>query len=174
MPTIGISTVPATAATWATATARIAGPDSPPERPPSQASTARSDPHRPQRVDQRDRVGAAVLRGRRGRGPDVGAIGRQLDDQRLGGERSDLSDQFPELAGIGADVEAGADIRAADTFSSNAATSVAVGQPDDQLGELGRCRPHHVGDQRHAEPAEHRQVGLDVAVAGRGWAGRSS
>ena len=56
----------ATAATCASATARIAGPDRPPVPPPSHARpldrpALGRERHRPQRVDQRHRVGAGVL-----------------------------------------------------------------------------------------------------------------
>ena len=66
-----------------------------------------------QRVDQRDGVGAGLLGGLRD-GGDVGGVRRQLDDQRLGRQRADLAEQRGELARVGADVEAGLDVRAGD------------------------------------------------------------
>ena len=72
----------------ASATGRTAGPESPPRPAPSQGrSVAGSMAARLQRVDQRDGVGAALLGGDRDRGR-VGDVRRQLDDQRLGGQRA--------------------------------------------------------------------------------------
>src|ERR1700722_7988854 len=58
-----------------------------------------------QRVDQRDGVGTAFLRGQRA-SRDVSAVGRQLDDQRLAQLCSDGAQHTLQRDRVGADVKA--------------------------------------------------------------------
>ena len=112
MPMTGIATLAATSETCASAIGRIAGPDRPPFPPPSHGSRAsRRERPRSQRVDQRHRVRPTRLRAGGAR-RDVGGVGRELDDQRLGGTRAQHRQQGLELARIGPDVQAGRDVGA--------------------------------------------------------------
>ena len=114
MPTSGSATAAATARSCCSAIGRTAGP----ERPPWPAARAgapvrRIDRARLQRVDQRDRVGPALLGGDRDRGR-VGDVGRQLHDQRLRGQRAQRLQQRHGLGRLLADDQARVDVRAGD------------------------------------------------------------
>ena len=72
-----------------------------------------SQRHPPDRVDQRQRAGPGLLGGRATAATSV-AFGRQLDDQRLVGQRPDRVQQPRDLVRVGAHHQPGLDVRAGD------------------------------------------------------------
>ena len=169
MPTTGIATRAATAATCASATARIAGPDSPPVPPPSHGAALAGAPgrerHRAQRVDQRDGVGAARLGGPRA-GGHVGGVGRELDDQRLARARAHRAHDRLELQRVGADVEAGLDVRAGHVQLDRRDLRARARRPRTSARELLGARAHDVRDQRHGRAARLAGAAM-LASSGR-------
>ena len=166
MPTTGIATRAATAATWASATARIAGPDSPPVPPPSHgvapalAARARRERHRAQRVDQRDGVGAALLRPPARRPATSAVFGVSLT---ISGLRVLAAHRAHDLLAAARDrrrCRGPVCTFGQDTFSSIAAISArcVAGLARARASSAAR-RAHHVRDQRHRQRrASSRQV----------------
>ena len=104
----------ATSAVRASATGRTAGPERPPlPCPEPRRSGDRIDSRRPKRVDQGERIRAAVLR-RLGDRPDLRDVGRQLHDQRLRGQRADPVHERPHLPRLAAHDASRLHVRAGD------------------------------------------------------------
>ena len=115
-------------ATWASATGRIAAPESPPVPPPSHARTSLGPGDEPAAGACEDRAAGAsanarsVLTSESASAPPASAalahsrharaVGGQLDDQWLGRERPYARHDVLQLGGIGADVKAGMDVGA--------------------------------------------------------------
>ena len=163
-------------ATCASATARTAGPDTPPVPPPSHGSPGRRGckRHAAQRVDQRDGVGAVRLGG----GGDVGrrrAVRRQLDDQRLGAcSGRTASSSARRLARVGAHDQPGLDVRAGDVELERG-DLVALGERRDERRDLARgVKPMTLTISGTGSSASCGQVLREVAVAGPCSAARSS
>ena len=157
MPITGIDDRGRDPRTWSSATARTAGPERPPLPAPSQASSVRgSSRGGPQRVDQRDRVGAALL-GRQRRPPPArrrSASASRSAASRSAGARPRAAPASPSGCSptISPDLTLGQE-----TFSSSAATSARAADALDQPRELvvaGRPSP-----RRSAAPAARRARG---------------
>ena len=123
---------------------------------PRPSGAARVQRHAADRVDERDGIGAVALGGG-GDGRGRGAVGRQLDDQRLGRARAHGVEQRRRLAGVGAHQQPGPDVRARDVELDRAHLG-ARGDRRDQLPDIGMARAHDVDDQRHRERRELGQV----------------
>ena len=146
-----------------------AGPAAEPRRPPARGC----ERHRAQRVDERDGVGAGGLGGLRRRAATSAVFGVSLTISGLAVSGRTRATQRAELGRVGADVEAGLDVRAGDVELDRGDLVAGVDRLDERGDLVGR-RAHDVRDQRHGQPRELGQVVLEVAVAGPCWAGRSS
>ncbi len=142
---------------------RAAGPAPPAARPAPRAAVTGREPAdragrsaRLQRVDQRDRVGAALLRPDRDR-RRVGDVGRQLDDQRLRGQRPQGFEQGRRLGRLLADDQARVDVGAGDV-ELDRRHLLALRDPLDQARELLVAGAHHGDDQRHRQLGQLRQI----------------
>ena len=117
IPITGISTRAATAATWASATARIAGPRETAGAPPSHGRA-------PAVAAGASAIARSVLISDTASAPpscaatrtarDIGGVRRQLDDQRLAVRARTARTTRLQLARVGADVEARLHVRAGD------------------------------------------------------------
>ena len=159
IPITGIDTASATAPTCCSATARTAGPESPPRPAPSQGRSGRRvDRRRLQRVDQRDRVGSALLGGDGDR-RRVGDVGRQLHDQRLGGERPQRPQQRRGLLRLLADDQSRVDVGAGDV------------ELERRRPRRGRRPPRRAGrTPRRSSPSPRRSAAPAARRAGAGRA----
>ena len=111
----GSDTRAATSPTCASAIARTAGPETPPVPPPSHGSAgSRGSRAMPRSVLISETASAPCCLGGRGDLARRRAVGRQLDDQRLGRVRADRVEQAGDLARVGADHQPGLDVRAGD------------------------------------------------------------
>ena len=127
--------------------ARTAGPDSPPV-PPARASgvaalrrgapRARRERHRAQRVDQRDRVRAAVLGRPRAQRPRRRVLGVSLTISGLRVRGRTVRDDVLQLARDRRRCRGPSATFGQDTLSSTAAISSRASQASTQLGELRR------------------------------------
>ena len=146
-----------TARSWCSAIGRTAGPERPPW-PAAERGLAGSgiDRARLQGVDQRDGVGAALFGGDRDR-RRVGDVGRQLDDQRLLGQRAQRFQQRRGLGRVLADDQAGVDIGTGDVQLDRGDSSRSPTASTSRANSswLGR---HHRDDQRHRQLRQLRQV----------------
>ena len=173
MPIRGISTAAPTARSWCSATVRTAGPERPPLPAASAGSAAgRVERRRLERVDQRDRVGPALLGGDRDRG-GLGDVGRQLHDQRLRGQRPQRRQQRLGLGRLLADDQAGVDVRAGDVELDRGDLLPLRRRPR----PAGRtARGSSPSPRRSAAPAARRAAAGPRRGSRRGpcWAARSS
>ena len=113
-------------------------PDVPPVRPPSHGSPVFGSSAMPRTVLISDtRVGAGLLRGLGDR-RDVAGVRGELDDQRLGGQRSDPLEQRAISSGS-APMISPVSTFGHETFSSSALTTSSLGE------RLGRAQPPRRG-----------------------------
>ena len=154
---------PRRVATCSRAIARIAGPETPPVRPPSHGSRVCGWSAIPLSVLTSETASAPALLGGRRDGRGLGRVRRELHDQRLLGLRADPLDRRGRLGRIGAHDEAGLDVRARDVQLDH---RHLVARPDgrDERRELVAAEAHHRDDQRHGQLGELRQVRLEEAV----------
>jgi hypothetical protein len=92
-------------------------------------------------------VGPGRLGGGRG-GRDVGGVRRELDDQRLAGERPHAATTAPSSRGS-APMSRPVFTFGQETFSSIASISARGVDRLDERGDLVGGRAHHVRDERH-------------------------
>ncbi len=163
MPITGTETAAATSRTWPRANARIAAPERPPLPAPSQGRrVAGSIADGLQRVDQGDRVGAALL-GRQRHRCRLGDVWSELDDQRLRCPRAQILDERQRLLRLLPDDQPGLDVRAGDVQLQGRDLAPAR-DPLDQARELHVARAHHGDNQRHRKLSQERQVLVEEPV----------
>ena len=122
--------------TCASAIARIAGPESPPLSPPSQGSPLRGSSATRASVlisDSASPRRPAAARHRR----DVGGVGRELHDQRLGGQRAARASSASSSRGS-APMSSPVSTFGHETFSSSAATAGCAPSASTSSRELVR------------------------------------
>ena len=154
----GSRTRPRTSETWASATARTAGPDTPPVFPPSHGSPGRCGCGAiPRSVLISETASAPCSSAAAATSAGEAQLGVSLTISGLAVRARTASSSAGDLARVGAEHQAGLDVRAGDVELERG-DLVALAHPFDQFGDLVVGAAHDVDDQRDGQLGELRQV----------------
>ena len=163
MPITGISTRLATAATCSRAIARIAGPETPPVRPPSHGSPVSGSSAIPFSVFTSETASAPAPSAAAATAAGSRGVRRELHDQRLRRLRPHALDRQGGLGRVRAHDQAGLHVRAGHVQLQHR-DLVALAHRGHEVSELLAREAHHRDHERHRQARQLGQVRGEEAL----------